>query len=167
MKSLARLKDQIKSFVYKMSLNEIDFQRPFGGILKVMLSFFSGVLHGKSADFPAKNVRCSCISSYVTQPNNWSPEEDRMQKFMIEQRREQSKIILHVCAIWSCSTLSAKMTSLPKSYVETHLLVYSNFGLTQQYNIAFFFCNFAKYFGIPSERNRKTWQFSSQLERYW
>ena len=49
MESLARWKDQIKSLVYRMFLNEFDFHRLFKDILEVVLTFFSGVLHGKSA----------------------------------------------------------------------------------------------------------------------
>ena len=41
MKSLARLKDQVESLVYKMFImNEIDFHRLFNGIMNVVLSFF-------------------------------------------------------------------------------------------------------------------------------
>ena len=57
-----------------MFINEIDFHRMFDGILTVVFSFSSGVLHGKSADFPAKNVRCRRISSYVMQPRDRSPD---------------------------------------------------------------------------------------------
>ena len=34
-----------------MFINEVDFHRPFDGILKGVFSNFSGVLHGRSADF--------------------------------------------------------------------------------------------------------------------
>ena len=43
-----------------------------------MFSFSGGVLHGKSADFPAKNVRCRCILCYVIKPRDTSPELWRM-----------------------------------------------------------------------------------------
>ena len=43
--------------------------------MKVLLSIFSRVLHDKSADFPAKNARCGCISSYVIQPTDRSPDQ--------------------------------------------------------------------------------------------
>ena len=69
-KSLARLKEQAKSLAYKMFTNEIDFHALFKGILKVVFSFYSGVLHGKLADFPAKNIRCRWISSYVIPPRD-------------------------------------------------------------------------------------------------
>ena len=36
MKFIAKLKDQLKSLVYKMFLNEIDFHRLFDGIFKVV-----------------------------------------------------------------------------------------------------------------------------------
>ena len=59
MKSLSRLKDQVKSLALKMFVNEIDFHRLFYGMSNVVFSFSSGVLHGLLADFSAKNVRCS------------------------------------------------------------------------------------------------------------
>ena len=37
MKSLANLKDQVKSLMYKMFINEIDFHRLFDGIFKTVL----------------------------------------------------------------------------------------------------------------------------------
>ena len=44
MKSRDRLKDQVKSSVYKMFINELEFHGLFEGKLKVVLSFFSVVL---------------------------------------------------------------------------------------------------------------------------
>ena len=41
---------------------------------KLCFLFFSGVLHGKSPDFPAKIIRCGCKSSYVIQPRDRSPD---------------------------------------------------------------------------------------------
>ena len=82
-KSLARLKDQLKSLVYKMFINEKNFHRLFDVILKVMFSFVSRVLYAKSADFLAKNVRCRSITSYVTQPRDrssqmcWTPVRNK------------------------------------------------------------------------------------------
>ena len=75
MKCLERLKDQAKNLVYKMSLNEIDFHLLFDGILNVEFSFVYGLLHGKWADFSAKKGRC--ISSYVIQPSDRSPDHPR------------------------------------------------------------------------------------------
>ena len=68
-KSLARLKNQVKSLVYKMFIKEIEFHRLFDDILKIVFTHSSGILHGKSADVPAKNLRCRCIglSIYVIQ----------------------------------------------------------------------------------------------------
>ena len=40
MKSPTELEDQVKSLVYEMLMNESDFHRLFGGILKVVFSFF-------------------------------------------------------------------------------------------------------------------------------
>ena len=76
MKSLTRLRYQVKSLVHKMFKNEIDFHRMFDGILK-SCAFFSEVLHGESADIPAKNIRCSCISSHVKQSKDWLPDHPR------------------------------------------------------------------------------------------
>ena len=56
MKSLARLKDQAKSLVYKILINVIDFHSLSDGIMKFVLPSFSEVLQGKSVDFPAKNM---------------------------------------------------------------------------------------------------------------
>ena len=50
MKSLARLKEQVKSLVNKMFMNEIDFHRLFDGMLKVVFPFISEFLHGKSEE---------------------------------------------------------------------------------------------------------------------
>ena len=61
MKSPARLKERVQILMYKMFINEIDFHRLFGGIMNVVFSIFYGVLHGKSADFPAKNVKCKPV----------------------------------------------------------------------------------------------------------
>ena len=44
MKSQAILKDRVKTLVYKMFINELEFRRLFKGILKVVFSFFSVVL---------------------------------------------------------------------------------------------------------------------------
>ena len=66
MKSPARLEDH----VYKIFIDEIDFYRLIDRNLKVVFSLFRGVLHGKSADFPAKNVKCRSISSYAIQPRD-------------------------------------------------------------------------------------------------
>ena len=74
MKSVPRLKDQVKGLVYEMLIDRLHFHRLFNSVLKVVLSFFSGVLHGKSTDFLLKNVRCRCISSFVIQPRDWSPD---------------------------------------------------------------------------------------------
>ena len=59
MKSLARLKDQVKSLVFKISINEIDFHKLFDDILvlKVVFSFFSGLLHDKSAGFSGEECK--------------------------------------------------------------------------------------------------------------
>ena len=67
-----------------MFINEIDFRRLFDGILKVFFFFllllllYTGGLHGKSGDFLAKNVRCRCISSYMIQRRDRSPEVCRI-----------------------------------------------------------------------------------------
>ena len=63
-KSLTRLKDQVKSLAYKLFMNEIDFHRLFDGILKAVFfsSDFSGVLQGKSVDVTANNVKT--VSAY-------------------------------------------------------------------------------------------------------
>ena len=59
MKSLTRLKGQVKSLEYKTFTDEIDFHKTVEWqIPESRLFFFSGVLHGKWADVPAKNVRC-------------------------------------------------------------------------------------------------------------
>ena len=71
MKPLVRLKGQGKSLECNMFISEIDFHRLFDGILKIVFSIFSGVLHGKSIDFPAKKVRR--ISSYVIRIDYRSP----------------------------------------------------------------------------------------------
>ena len=51
LKYLEILKDHVKSLVYKMFINEIDFHRLYDGILEVVFSFFLGVLHCKLAYF--------------------------------------------------------------------------------------------------------------------
>ena len=47
--------------------------------------FPNGVLHDKSADFPAKNVSCRSISSYVIQARDRSPDHPNAEWMMIEQ----------------------------------------------------------------------------------
>ena len=84
MNSLTRMKDQVKSLVYKMLRNEIDFHRLFTGILKVTFSFLGRVLRGKSADFPAKNVGRRCLLSYVIQPRDRSHDHLRCAERLVE-----------------------------------------------------------------------------------
>ena len=57
-----------------MFINEIDFHRLFDGMLKFVFSFFS---QGISADVPANNVWCTCMSIYVIQPRDLSPDHPR------------------------------------------------------------------------------------------
>ena len=65
MKSLAGLKNRVKSLVYTIFINEIVFHRLFDSILKVVFPSFSRALHGKSADIPVMNVSCVCHSAYL------------------------------------------------------------------------------------------------------
>ena len=91
MKALARFKDQVKSFVYKIFINKVVFiYKLFDDIFRVRFFFFVFVflvffffLGGggggggscfKISLFPAKNVRCRYILSYVIQPKGRSSE---------------------------------------------------------------------------------------------
>ena len=77
MEYLARSEDQVQSLVHRMFINEIDFHILFGGILKGVFTFLGGVLHCKSADFPAKNEMCRSISTDVMQTMDRSPNHAR------------------------------------------------------------------------------------------
>ena len=118
-----------------MFINEIDFRTLFDGILKILFSFYSGVLHGKSADFPAKNVNCTLISSHVIQLRDLItrlPEVCRMGKPSHDDINDPPYFYPFVIiSLFDCGTVDGFKRAFPKKSLSinpfpylTHYLIH-------------------------------------------